>query len=103
MGIIKVALVDEHGIDEAEVDGDTHVLDPILPQFQSDRFHCLRFIDPFGDTVFNRLQMQRLIQEWNAVQSAASDVPTQNLVAQVADLIRKGAAERHTYLKFFGD
>jgi len=45
MGIIKVAIVDEHGSNEAEVEEDTHLLDSILPQFQGDQFHCLRFID----------------------------------------------------------
>ena len=103
MGLIKIALVDEHGNDEAVVTGDTHLLDPILPHFQSDRFQCLRFIDPFGDTVFNRLQMQHLTHEWDALQRVSTDVATQDLLAEVADLIRKGTAEPHTYLKFIGD
>ncbi|MGH7627782.1 MAG: hypothetical protein ACREOJ_21000 [Gemmatimonadaceae bacterium] len=103
MGIIKIALIDDHGNDEVEVEGDTHLLDPILPQFQDDSFQCLLFIDPFGDTVFNRLQLQCLIHEWDAVLGVALDGPAHTIVEQVGGLIRKGAAEPHTYLKVFGD
>jgi hypothetical protein len=103
MGIIKIALVDEDGHDEAEVSGDPHLLDPLLPKYQGERYHCLRFIDLYGDTVFNNPQMKQLAVEWDDLEQPATDAPTRSLLQQVRDLIRVGSSQYHLYLKFFGD
>jgi hypothetical protein len=90
---------------------------------------CLRFIDPYGDTVFNRGQAPVLIQEL----VMARDLVTESAIAKLAearfgttwqhdaqlrqlsasavkahidkmlDLARRCEAEPHLYLKFYGD
>jgi hypothetical protein len=57
MGIIKVVLEDEHGKRIEEVEGRVHLIGQYLPGLNDRRSQCLRFIDPYGDTIFNRPQM----------------------------------------------
>jgi hypothetical protein len=74
------------------------VLDLVEPQL----FPLLSGIDPYGHTVFNRLQIPRLAQE---ARQLVGTVPDQlhaglgELAAFVDDL----AGETHIYLWFIGD
>lgn len=102
MGIIMIALVDEHGAQTAKVEADTHLLDDLLPAYDDRAYQCLRFIDIYGDTVFNRLQMKDVAIEWERI-AAASGSPVAPLFGEVRELIERCAHEPHTYLKFFGD
>ena len=64
---------------------------------------CLRFIDPYGDAVFNQLQIPVLIEE---IRSVAVDVLSREAVEhrdEVVALAAKAKGQVHTYLKFFGD
>ena len=36
---------------------------PPLPGVDDTRFACLRFVDPYGDTVFNQLQIPVVLQD----------------------------------------
>lgn len=60
---LDVALADERG---ARIDGVgdvPNVLGRLLPPADDRSFRCLGFIDLYGDTVFNRLQMGELLTE----------------------------------------
>ena len=63
---------------------------------------CMRFIDPYGETVFNRGQCGVLLDEWAVL---ANDVPedTQGWVNDVAQLIERCATDVHLYVRFSGD
>jgi hypothetical protein len=85
---------------------------------------CLRFIDPYGNTVFNHLQIPDLVRELQAAQQlvlsdqfaglceahqakyrAAGASPTEisEHLSRVMTLARRCGTEQHTYLKFYGD
>lgn len=64
---------------------------------------CLRFIDPYGDTTFNQLQIPILIQELKSVLERVQDSQIGDHLRQVIELAEKSRDEIHTYLKFFGD
>ena len=64
---------------------------------------CLRFIDPYGDTIFNQQQMPVLIREFQASLVAVSDVMIQQQVADVIRLLKKAEGQIHTYAWFIGD
>ena len=90
---------------------------------------CLRFIDPYGDTTFNRVQVPVLIEEllatrelvtdeaiaqlaqrrygaaWRdeAVSRALSSQAVRAHVEQMLKLARRCHDNVHTYLKFYGD
>jgi hypothetical protein len=62
---------------------------------------CLRFIDPYGDTIFNRLQIPHLVAELQALRANVNDALVQHLEG-VLELIR-GVHEPHLYVRFRGD
>jgi hypothetical protein len=64
---------------------------------------CLRFIDPYGDTTFNQLQIPILIEELKSVLQKVQDKEIGDHLRRMIDLAEKSNGEVHTYLKFYGD
>lgn len=63
---------------------------------------CLKFIDPYGDTTFNRSQVVQLLEEMREHRERAS-AEQAALLTQVEALAERALAEPHLYLKFVGD
>jgi hypothetical protein len=103
MGIIGIALTDEKGREICRVDGDTHLLDLPLAELDTDAFHCITYIDQYGDTVFNRLQIPRLAIEWKAVDDKLKDFESREVSRQLQALIERAYLEPHQYLTFYGE
>jgi len=63
---------------------------------------CVRCIDPYGDTVFNQLQLPILIEEVRQIREEVSDP---GRVAAFGAVIRFLEASRtaHVYVRFVGD
>jgi hypothetical protein len=64
---------------------------------------CLRFIDPYGDTIFNRAQMAVLREELLTVSEESLDADAREHWKMIVELTKKAESEVHTYLKFYGD
>ncbi len=64
---------------------------------------CLRFIEPWGDTVFNQSQIPVLLEELKAEISFQSNPKTRNHLETVAQLVERAVNQTHTYIKFIGD
>jgi len=103
MGIIAILLIDENGNEQAAVSGNPHSLDRALAHCDGPDYQCLRFIDPYDDTCFNRLQLSQLLVEWDAVEKRLTDPEALAVAVEVRDLIKRGLAAPHTYLEFYGD
>ncbi|MEZ0224407.1 MAG: hypothetical protein ACAH83_07640 [Alphaproteobacteria bacterium] len=66
-------------------------------------YPMLGSIDPYGDTVFNRIQMGLFLGEWSKV-LAKNLSPEERVVAdQIEKLAQRCRDEVHLYLKFIGD
>jgi hypothetical protein len=98
---MRIVLQDERGQVVEAVEDATNLLASCLPDADSQSC-CLKYIDVYGDTVFNRLQMNDLLEELEAVMSTAP-AEVRSLLDRVAGLARRVAAEPHYYLKFVGD
>jgi hypothetical protein len=63
---------------------------------------CWRFIDPYGDTVFNRLQMEAFLVELDLIirQATPDRVP---ILEKVRALALRCRDDVHLYLQFEGD
>ena len=72
-----------------------------IGKFRDESFACLRFLDPYGDTVFNQSQLPVLLNELKGVQSQAGIAA--DVVASMIDLILRARGQVHTYLCFSGD
>ena len=103
MGMISVVLQEEDGKPLAQVNVDTHLLDSLLLETNDERFHSLRFIDLYGDTVFNRLQMNEFLAEWEMLSERASTLEQRELLDEVRALASMCRRQPHLYLKFCGD
>jgi len=100
---ITVVLEDERGTALSSVEDQANLLHRLLPNPKDASFHTLRFIDWYGDTVINRLQLETFIQEWDRIAQHAQTEEERSLLCRIRDLATKGQQEQHTYLKFYGD
>ena len=64
---------------------------------------CLKYLDPYGDTVFNQLQLAALLEETEAAWRAAQSLALKDLLLDILNLIRAGQGQTHTYIRFVGD
>ena len=69
-----------------------------------ERSHCLQYIDPIGDAVFNQHQLPYLIRELEEVVAALQRVPEARK-AQMREVLEfvRGCVGLHTYVWFIGD
>ena len=64
---------------------------------------CLRFLDPYGDTTFNQLQLPLLVAELTEALRTQTDPARRMHLAMVLELASKARGQVHTYLRFIGD
>ena len=63
----------------------------------------LASIDRYGDTVFNRLQIDRFVGEWKTLGEGPKTPAEADLLKSVLELAEKPAGGVHLYLVFLGD
>jgi hypothetical protein len=64
---------------------------------------CLRFLDDYGDTTFNQIQIPILLAELESLLPKSKDAAARNSLESVIGFIQKAKGEVHTYIKFYGD
>jgi hypothetical protein len=57
---IQVYLEDESG---NAIEGPATIFDAALPAHDDARFQMMRFVDPYGDTTFNYLQITAVLRD----------------------------------------
>ena len=75
----------------------------LIPPASAQDFPCLRYLDHYGDTVFNQLQIPQLADDLSRALSPTVDNDTRQHVEAILALVRKADGEVHTYVKFYGD
>jgi hypothetical protein len=75
---------------------------PEVLEFVPRHSACVRFIDPYGDTVFNQLQLPVLIGEFEQM---VKDSPNAELSGRLSSVVAFLAASQgiHQYVRFVGD
>ena len=81
----------------------TNILHKLLPHYKDQSYHCLRYVDLYGNTVFNCLQMEALLEELERIKTIAETDVELSLIEKIACLARFCMEEPHTYIKFYGD
>jgi hypothetical protein len=64
---------------------------------------CVRFIDPWGGTVFNQGQIPVLLFELTEVRRSSTDPELSGHLDKVIRLAQRVVERSHTYIKFVGD
>lgn len=80
-------------------------LEGILPPFDDLSYHCLRFIDPYANTIFNHRQLIRLVEELTRLRHEARQPAYDEAISSLMALA-EGPIEGHHfhhYLRFRGD
>ncbi|HZP24528.1 MAG TPA: hypothetical protein VFB04_13860 [Terriglobales bacterium] len=95
----NVQLEDEHG------EAITRVLAVwgFFPEPDDKTFLLIQFLDPYGNTVFNRLQMPQFLEEWERLRDLAEKMSNLSAWTDVKRLAQQCASGVHLYLRFIGD
>ena len=70
---VDCVLETEDGDELERVDDPTGVLNHLIPEIAEDAFHCWRFVNAYGDTVFNVLQMPQFLKELAVLRERSGD------------------------------
>ena len=100
---LGITLQDESGAELVSVVDPKNYLGKLLPEHEDPAHPMLASIDFYGDTVFNRMQMDRFLAEWTDVSARADTKDEKALVSTIEDMARRCRDEVHLYLKFIGD
>jgi hypothetical protein len=82
---------------------DHGLLMPLIPPLNDKNYYCIKYINPYGDTVFNYLQMDDFISELKQIKSNSSDEKVKELIDKIIQLAERCKQKVHTYIKFYGD
>jgi hypothetical protein len=100
---LGIALQDESGVEVDSLADPKNHLGRLLPEHDDQTHPMLASIDFYGDTVFNRMQMDRFLEEWAMVSARAQSHEEKALVSAVEKMAHRCQDEVHLYLKFIGD
>jgi hypothetical protein len=98
---LSVKIRDENGKSEGEPWW--HVRSTRLLCTEAPGTICLRFIDPYGDTTFNQLQLPVLVGEIEALADATPGTEDRGVLADLLAFLDKARDQAHTYVTFIGD
>lgn len=79
------------------------LLSALLPDLNDSSSYCLKFIDPYGDTIFNQSQIPILIKELTMSIKKVTNPKTKAFGKRLLELIKEAEGQVHTYIKFYGD
>lgn len=98
--MIRVILTAEDGAPQAEA---VDARSTLLAGTGDDQFLLLRYIDPYGDTVFNALQVPDLLDDLQKLGSSLSSGEDREVLGRIVSLCKQSLEEPHRYVKFVGD
>jgi hypothetical protein len=85
------------------------VLDPrgflgrALQSADLSRALCARFIDPYGDAIFNQSQLPTLSTELTALRDSTEQLEVRSHLDHILRLVEGAHRHVHTYVWFIGD
>jgi hypothetical protein len=100
---VGCVLETERGKPLARVDDPEEALNSLIPAMTEARFQCWRFIDQYGETVFNSLQMDTFLEEAAIIRSRTTEKAAVAVLESIEALARRCQSQMHTYLRFSGD
>lgn len=74
-----------------------------FPDFEHETFLTIRYIDPYGNTIFNHLQMAPVIAELHVLREHAKNETQRRMMDGVIGLAEECAKLPQSQLVFIGD
>ena len=100
MSAIRAVLTDERG---TEIGSALDLPSGFLPNTNDQVFFCLRYIDPYGDTIFNRLQIPLLLKDLVYLKERFTTDEQRKIMRHLEAFCQTCLDEPHVYLRFIGD
>jgi hypothetical protein len=101
---LTIILQDERGRREGTpIEDPKGLLNRLLPRTETDAFRYLPYIDPYGDTIFNSIQMEPFLREWREMRKNTSTADERAIVDSVEVIAVRCQETNHSYLRFVGD
>ena len=100
---IELIWDEENGDELARLNDTQSLVEQFLPSDSDKEFACLRFVDPYGDTIFNRLQLPVLLLELERCAAKPHEPPVAEHLSAAVALVKKAQDHVHTYVRFVGD
>ena len=79
------------------------ILNGVVPGATDPNFVLLSGIAPFGKTVFNHLQMEAFLQEWERAKERTRDESQVEAWKKVREMAETCRHDRDLYLRFVGN
>src|ERR1700680_568568 len=79
------------------------IVNGVVPPTSHDYFLLLSGIDPFGKTVFNHLQMEPFLKEWDRAKDRVRDDTQLQAWEKVKQMAETCRHDRDLYLRFVGN
>jgi len=100
---MAIQLEDRQGKALEEIPDLESLLARLFPSWEDEAFHCLRYIDPWGNTIFNHLQMDEVISELQRIRARTSVEAERAFLDAIEGMATRCKEGEHLYLKFVGD
>jgi hypothetical protein len=100
---LNVAIQDERGKQRQIVLDERNLIGPLLGYPKFLQSPMIASIDRYGDTIFNRVQIDQFLIEWAEISQKASTVDERILISQVKEFAETVRDSVHLYLIFIGD
>jgi hypothetical protein len=100
---MSIQLEDPQGKVFEEIPDLESLLARLFPSWDDATFHCLRYIDPWGATVFNHLQMDEVISELQRIREQTIVEVERAFIDAIEAMATRCKEGEHRYLKFLGD
>lgn len=106
---LAIKLQDEWGEVIEVVYDPKDLLGPYIEESWDQSYEYVRFIDRYGDTYFNQLQLETFLAEWGRLQdsvkekTAEMEKEVRSMFMRVKALAQQAQKEPHLYIKFVGD
>jgi hypothetical protein len=101
---IDCDVIDEHGIVQRSLPDPKGHLRFLALQWSGWRESvCVRFIDPYGDAVFNQAQIPKLLFELRKSSGSSMAHDVRAHLVRLIELVESAEDEVHTYVRFVGD
>jgi hypothetical protein len=100
---MAIQLEDAHGKVLEEIPDLESLLARLFPSWDDGTFHCLRYIDPWGETTFNHLQMDEVISELRRIREKTAVEAERAFIDAIEGMATRCKEGEHRYLKFLGD
>ncbi|MGP0017616.1 MAG: hypothetical protein ACLPHP_03525 [Candidatus Sulfotelmatobacter sp.] len=101
---IKVALqtIDNKKLEQIVPNALETVINDWLP-FGDSAYPMLQYIDEYGNTIFNGLQMRGFLAEWDRLTQTLADPKQRKIALDIRRLAEECQRKPHNYLRFIGD